>query len=408
MALGFSLTNYTAALKKRYAPNFVKSMSYQGAPLFAMLKKMEDMGGEKWVQPVAYSDSQAIGYTIAAAQDLADTEYQKIKAFEVTRVKYYGVAHIDAELIEASKKDEDAFFRGTTEKIDSVMRSVTERVNVGLYRKGWGAIGQVVETSGTTLTLSNPQDIVNFHPGMSIAFADTEDDTALRDSGDTIDVVSVNRSAGTMVLAENLTTISGIATLDFLFRVGDREDSATPTRRLIAGLEDWCPQTAPASTSFFGVDRTSDTRLGGCRFDGSSAPIEEALIEAGMLVTREGGKPDVCFMNPSKYGDLLKALGSKVQYVDVKTAEISFRALELHLPSGTVKVIPDRYCPTNRAFLLQMDTWTLGSLGTMPRILNLDGLESLRISNDDGIEVRVGLYGNLICKAPGWNCNVKL
>ncbi len=408
MAMGFDLTNFAAAMKKRYSNDYVDSLAYKGAPLLAMLKKMEDMGGSTWEQPVAFSDSQARGYTLATAQGLADTEYERISTFAVTRVRDYGVAWIDGELIQASKSNEDAFWTKTTQKVDSVMRTVTQKAAIQLYRKGFGHIGNVVETSGTTLTLSNPEDIVNFNVGQQIVFSASEAGDALRDSGDDIEITAVNRSAGSMTLAEDLNTISGITTLDYLFTLGDRHDSSSPTRRMIAGLEDWIPQTAPASTSFFGVNRTTDTRLGGTRFDGSSAPIEEALIEAGNLTAREGGNPDVCFMNPKKYGDLIKALGSKVQYVDVKTGTVGFRALEIYLPTGTVKVLPDRYCPVNRAFLLQMDTWMLGSLGKLPRFLNHDGLESLRISDQDGVEFRVGYYGNLICKAPGWNCNIKL
>ena len=55
----------------------------------------------------------------------------------------------------------------------------------------------------------------------------------------------------------------------------------TKTTKL-SGLGAWLPSSAPGSTdSFFGVNRSSDaTRLGGIRFDGSSLPLEEALIGA--------------------------------------------------------------------------------------------------------------------------------
>ncbi|MDQ3024777.1 MAG: hypothetical protein M3R04_10450, partial [bacterium] len=246
--LGFNLSNYAAAMKKRYAPDYVESMVYRDKPFMALVKKMESMGGSTWEQPVAFSDSQARGYTIATAQALADTEYQRIATFAITRVKDFGVAHIDGELIEASKKDEDAFFRGTTEKVDSVHRTVANKAAVQLYRKGWGLVGQVNATvTGTTLTLTNPEDIVNFNVGNILVFSSSEDGATLRDAGDTVEVTSVNRSAGTMVVG-TLTGITGLAENDFIFIQGDRQDSATPTRRMIAGLEDWIPQTAPTST----------------------------------------------------------------------------------------------------------------------------------------------------------------
>jgi hypothetical protein len=411
MASGFDMTSFAGALKARFAKDFVESMAYKDSPLMAMLTKNEDFGGEKWVQPVMYEDVHARSATFSQAQTLSTSEESKIARFEVTRVKDYGVITVDGELIEASKKDQDAFWKGTTTKIESIMRATAQSAKISLYRKGWGSIGTVsTPTASTTLTLTNKQDIVNFGKGMVVVYSASEAGHVLLDSGESQTVVSVDRNAGTLVMSANVTGIAAIADGAHIFVKGDREDSATPTRKKIAGLEDWIPQTAPASTSFFGVDRTLDTRLGGCRLDSTSPllNLEEALIEGATLCNREGGSPDYAFMNPQKVGDLIKLLGSKVSYVDVAVGKMGFRGLEVHLPTGTVKVIGDRFCPVDRAFLLQMDTWALGSLGGIPRILNHDSLESLRQASDDGIEIRVGYYGNLYCKAPGWNCNIKV
>jgi hypothetical protein len=57
-----------------------------------------------------------------------------------------------------------------------------------------------------------------------------------------------------------------------------------------------------------------------------------------------------------------------------------------------------------------MDCWKLRSLGKAPHILTygMEGLEGLRVGNADALEIRIGLYGNLICNAPGFNANVKV
>ncbi len=413
MASGFDLTSFANALKSRYAKSFVESMAYKDKPLMAMLTKNEDFGGDKWVQPVMYEDVQSRSALFSQAQTLSTTEESKVAKFEVTRVKDYGVITIDGELIEASKGDQDAFFRGVTTKIDSIMRATSLSAAISTYRKGWGSIGTVsAPGASTTLTLVNKQDAVNFAEGQQIQFAASEDADAFRDSAEALTVTGVNRTAGTLAVSANVTTIASIATGDHIFVKGDRQDSSTPTRRKIAGLEDWCPQTAPTSTTFFGVNRTTDTRLGGCRLDATSPVLnlEEALIEGSILVQREGGVPDVAFMNPQKVGDLTKLLGSKVagNMEDLKVGSLGFRALNVQTPAGTIKVIGDRFCPVDQVFMLQMDTWFMGSLGPMPRILKHDGNESLRQASDDGIEIRVGYYANLVCKAPGWNCNIKV
>lgn len=88
--------------------------------------------------------------------------------------------------------------------------------------------------------------------------------------------------------------------------------------------------------------------------------------------------------------------------------EIGFRGILINGPRGPIKVIPDQNCPFGTAFMLQMDVWKLYSLGKAPKILDTDGLKMLRDSAADSVEVRVGYYAQLGCRAPGWNANVKL
>jgi hypothetical protein len=97
-------------------------------------------------------------------------------------------------------------------------------------------------------------------------------------------------------------------------------------------------------------------------------------------------------MSYSKYADLEKSLGSKLQYVDIKVnADVGFRGISLNSPRGVMKIIPDQNCPADKAFMLQLDTWKLNSLGKAPKILNLDGLKMLREDQADAVELRVGL-----------------
>lgn len=409
MASAMTLTTFAAGLKAYYTDRMIENLTYKTNPFLALVPKMEEMVGDSFVQPVIYSSPQSRSATFSTAQTLSTSKTTGIAKFAVTRVKDYGVITIDGETLLASGTDKGAFMRARTVEIDGIMNSVTQSLATALYRSGWGAIGTIDSPgASTTLTLENPEDIVNFEAGMVLQFSSAETGATLRDSGATLTVSSVNRSAGTMVVGANTNSISGISDGDYIFASGDRHNSASTTRYKVAGLEAWCPQTAPTSTAFFGLDRTTDTRLGGIRYDGSSYSIEEALVNAAVLTAKEGGKPDHCFISFTKFGNLVNSLGSKVVFDQLKVGGIGFDALRLYTPAGEVKVIPDRNCPSNRAFMLQLDTWLLGSLGKVPRILNLDSLESLRQASDDGVEIRIGYYGNLICSAPGWSCNVKL
>jgi hypothetical protein len=415
--MALDLTSFAAALKSHYTKDRVQNMVYKNNPLLGMLPKMEDMGGDYFVQPVVYGNPQSRSATFTTAQTNAASMSSSQIRFLVTRVKDYGVVTIDGETIEASKGNAHAFFEAKTHEIDGIMNQTSRSLATALYRDGWGWVGRISDTIGaaTTITLGTstggltPDAVANFEKGMKVVFSASAAGDTLRDSGATLTVSAVNRSAGTLTMSANLNTISGLAQNDYIFLEGDRQNSATPTRLKVAGLEAWCPESAPTSTAFFGVDRSVDSRLGGTRFDGSAMPIEEALIEGAILLGREGGTPDCCMMNHKNFGNLLKSLGTKVQYTEVGSkAGISWKAIELHTPAGTVKVVPDQNCPNDVAWMLQLNTWKLGSLGGVPRILNYDGLEALRQSTADGVEVRVGYYANLICNAPGWNGRIKL
>jgi len=216
-------------------------------------------------------------------------------------------------------------------------------------------------------------------------------------------VSAVNRSSGIVTINATYTSSGTIAANDYLFCNGDRGAK-------LKGLDAWVPSSAPDSTTFFGVNRAVDTvRLGGNRYDGSALPIEEALIEGAARAAREGAKIDHYFVNYDTYSELQKALGAKVQYVDLKaTAEVGFRGIQINGPRGPITVVPDQNALSDCAFGLQLDTWKLYSLGKAVRVIDTDGLQMLRQASSDGVEVRYGFYGQLGCRAPGYNIRVTL
>ena len=115
-------------------------------------------------------------------------------------------------------------------------------------------------------------------------------------------------------------------------------------------------------------------------------------------------------MNFANFSNLEKALGSKVVYDKVSSddADIGFQSLTILGPKGPIQIVADQNCTPDVAYMLQMDTWTLNSLGDAPHILDLDGNRMLRDASADAYEVRVGFYGNIGCTAPGYNARVKL
>ena len=388
------MTTFAAALKQHYTDEKIENMVYKDNPFLAMISKYEDFGGENLKLPVKYG--LPMGRSATFADAVSNKSASQLKAFLLTRKADYAIASIANETIEASKGNANAFIEAATFEIDGAIEAATRSLAISLYGDGSGQIGVVgalatTTASNDTVTLATIQDITNFEVGMQLNFG-----TATTNKK----IDSINRDTGVFILD----AASGATTTEAIYVDGDKDN-------MLTGLGGWLPATAPASTdSFFGVNRSSDsTRLGGIRFDGSSLPLEEALIGAAARVAREGGKPDVCFINYNNFADLEKALGSKVSYVDVKVnPEIGFRGILVHGPRGPIKVVPDQNCPNGVAYMLQMDVWKLYSLGKAPKILDSDGLKFLRDSSADSVEVRVGYYAQLGCRGPGYNVRIAL
>ena len=185
------------------------------------------------------------------------------------------------------------FIEAATFEIDGAIEAATRSLAIALYGDGSGQIGVVgslatTTASNDTVTLATIQDITNFEVGMQLNFG-----TATTNK----EISTINRDTGVILLS----AASGATATEAIYVDGDKDNKLT-------GLGGWLPSSAPGSTdSFFGVNRSSDsTRLGGIRFDGSSLPIEEALIGAAARVAREGGKPDVCLSTTTTLQTLKK------------------------------------------------------------------------------------------------------
>ena len=407
-------TSVSQALKEHYKPQRVKNMVYENNPLLALMPKYEKFGGENMPIPIIVTGPQRRSATFATAQ--ANPSTSTLKQFLLTRSKDYSFALIEHEAIRASQNNTDAFLRYATMEIDGAIHSLKRSLAIAMYRDGNGARGQVSaepsDSANMVITLQNAEDITNFEVGMVLnvhsALTGGSQRTAKTGTTQDFTVDAIDRDAGTLTFTgQEYATGSGgdIGAADFIFVQGDRG-------AMISGLEAWCPAAAPGATAFFGVDRTADaTRLGGNRFDGSALPIEEALIGGAARVAREGGAPTHCFMDFASYSNLEKALGSKVVYDKVKSsdADVGFTALVINGPRGPMKVIADQNCQPDVAWMLQLDTWSLNTLGAAPQILDADGAgQLLRTHHLDAYECRVGYYGNVATNAPGYNCRVAL
>lgn len=401
----YDLSSYSAALKTFYDDQKMVDMVYAENPFWAMVPKSQEFPGSQYPVPVI-SQSATSSASFAYAQ--SDQYAAQPSTFQVTRKKRYSVATLDNETLEAGATSAGAFMEPATYAIDRAIRAMVDGIAQGLFRSGTGSQGQITGAPSTGVcTLSNATDIVFYEVGQTLQAVATDGGTPRAALGY---VIAVNRGAGTFTVSDTAIggaagTPSGWTTSDYLLVRGDNNLQ-------IAGLSGWLPSTAPSSSdSWFGVNRSTDvTRLGGVRYDGSSYNIQEALINGAQLLSREGGRPTHGIVQHQWYGALINALGSKVQFVDLKgPGTIGFRAIEMYAANTSIKILADRNCQAATGYLLKLDTWKFRSMGMAPKVLTYGATnEWLRVTNQDAAELRYGFYGNLMTNAPGWNANVTL
>lgn len=392
----------TAVLKQKYSPEKVKTLTYPNNPFWAMVSKSTDFGGINKVIALRNGTPQGRSATFSSAQTF--TTPSAYNRFVITRTRDYALAVISGEAIRASKGNENALVEGLEQEIDGAMITATRSLAVAAWHNGGGARGQISSTSTVstaTITLSNVADITNFEVGMTLQTA-TTDGTSGSVLPGFVTVTGLDRDLGTITVSANWNTgIPSVATSNFIFQHGD-------FGAMVTGVPGWVPVTAPTSSPFFGLDRTSDvTRLSGVRLSQTAgAQIEETLVELSARIVAEGGRPDTAFLNPRDYSNLIKALGSKVIYSTVQSfdmPQIGFEAVTVMGPGGPIKVVHEINAPRGFCWMMQMDTWKFNSLGKAPGILEEDGQMILRRYNDDSYEVRIGYYGQFSNSAPGWN-----
>jgi len=408
--MALDLGTVTQALKEHYKDLTVQELVYKDNPLLALMPKYERFGGQNMPIPLIFGNPQRRSANFGNGKGVTSTS--SLGRFVLERVKDYSFASITGETIKATESDVDAFLRYATMEIDGAMHALSRSIAVSMYRDGTGSIGAVSGISAGVITLTNADDVTNFEVGMVLnIFAplstSSTDSRFLKPNSGTqrnadMTITAVDRSAGTVTVSG---TSSAVTANDVICQKGD-------INLKLSGLEAWVPRVLDThNQTLFSQNRSTDvSRLAGQRFDGSSQPIEEALIGGASIVSREGGNPNYCFMDFASFSNLEKALGSKVVYGEARArdVDVGFSSIQIRGPKGTIQVVPDQNVQPNVAWMLQLDTWTFNTLGKAPQFLDYDGLEMLREASDDAYEVRLGYYGNVACNAPGYNCRIAL
>lgn len=412
--MGYTASDYQAVLHDYFDTDKIKELSYAEEPFWAMVPK-ESAGGKRYVQPVEYAKPGGASSVYGTAKTNGNKAKSKYEDFLLTRKPQFQRVQMDIELL-LSSKDPKGSFQDSFKEFNRGFRSLGEKIGRRLFRTAGGSIGKMANAAVnvTTIQLNDKADAFNVEIGDTLQFAAADGTGALRDAGDTTDVVNVDYETGIITVSDQLDTkITGIAVGDYLFIQDD-------FGACLSGIDDWLPianRAARLAATFNGVLRSQNpVRLGGVTMDGTGfGGLDEVLIKLVGKVGKHGGSTSHIFMNPETITDLQLTANAKVLLpqeirTNMRSQEsgeviVGFSGFRVQIGDKTVKVYGARSCPSNKVFALQMDTWKYWHLGEPINWLNeiLGGNKIDKDPNAPEYYADLGNYGELGCSAPAWN-----
>jgi hypothetical protein len=407
-----TLVTFDFALKERYTDQKIENLTLADRPLLGMLPKDEEFQGDGQPEPLIHGNPQGIaGSSLATAQ--AGSTNAVGKKFLLTAGDYFGTVDIGDKVIKASRGNPGAFLQNKAVETDGLFEQMADDLSTYAYGNGGGSIGRRASLAGNVITLSTPQDAVNFEEGMIlVASANDGSDAAhaLR-AGNSGAVTAVNRTTGTVTVT-NAAGITAFADSDWLFRSGDFKGNTSVF--IIVGLGGfiWADDTPPV---LYSMTRTSDPqRLAGCRV-GSADLVGKGneerikLLGAYMTGRYKGPGPTHGFMNPEDWQNLETSLQSRGQRsLTDSSTRFGYETIEVTMGGKKVRLYPDKHCPKGTAFFLRMQNWKFRSMLKMIHTLNGDGLTMLRKGTTNDYEFRLVSYPCLSTNAPGYSGRVAL
>ena len=400
-----TIANLSAGLKRRYSTKFVSKIEWSKGAAAAMVPKVGWSGQPTWAMRVGNNGGGSADF--ATAQTNGGAEITNIVQPVISTYQQdYGVATIEGRLMAAASDKEGALYDKMVAQIDGIMGGTMQSFATKIYRSGFGEMSQISTSTtlaSTSLVLKYPEDAVLFEIGMRIQFSSAISGATLRNTGGTTDlrITAINYNTGTLTTSANISSITGVATGDYIFRKGDRHDSASTVRQAIVGFEGQFNMT----DAIFGYTRSTDSRLQGVSIASTGKTEEDAIIDGLAEVDRYGGQVDWVFMNPTRRRNLTKAAMGRYRPTTVASPlpGVGVKGINLMASSGdSVDIFSDPFCPVDRIYGISKESLQLFCARTsqIPTFLDDDGNTVLRLAAADSIEGRVEYYADLECNAP--------
>ena len=403
----WSVATFDKVYKERYQKGITRYLAEE-SEFFRWFKVETDHGAKPW--KIVYRTNAVRGATNIATA-LANRSAPDYDEAQPEYAEEHVVVSINMKAARRTKGDANAMVSAVEEAVKCSNEEFALLFEHKLASNGGGARGRIDATASiaaAVITLDDPSTAYLFTRGMKIQLsADDGYSAAAGVRAGTLEIQSIDPSAGTLTCTTNITTgIGAAAVSDYIFREDDYDGMTQDT---LQGMQAWCPATAPGATLFMTtLNRTNHQgALAGTRVAGGAQHILDVIREAGAVNRNNRGKCDTWWVNPLKMMEIDQAIGAK-QGFEMKTdyPGIGIKGLRVATPSGVINAIESSAWAENTSMLTKRDSWIIGSIDKCPHPVDDDGqlwhIEALA----DAIQMRHRAYPQLGCTDPQNNTHI--
>lgn len=392
----------TKMYKTVYMNRDLTNQAKRKTPAYDSVSKFDDFDGANLTFPFDYNLAVGVGTTLGGAQ-LRATASGFDNWVMSTRKKLYGVLTIDAESMHAARKDIGAFLRLRQKETNSLM-SYMKMVLGGhaFWGDGAGNLAQVTAVTGaapaTAFTVSQ-FDTVKFHKNQVLVFNPTRTGTSANIRVMTFRVDAINRVTG-VITGTRLTGAVDMAVSDYVYQVDTYDAFPLGIDAFIPSAD---PGTGTVPATLLGMSRTDDvTMKSGWRVSWQGS-IEETIKYLTAIMGQYVDEANsVCWVSRYNWFRLEQELTAQNRKViDARATQVfGSPALLIITPEGNIPVVSDPYLANDRGYLLEMSQIEVHHLGPLLSVADDDGLGALRMTDQDGIEIRLRSWNENIVQRP--------
>jgi len=398
-----NVTNVPLVLKELWKDR-IDDYKYEDRPFYAMVEKDTSWSGLKLHITVQYANGTSTASKFSVAKDRRRAS--KFSAMEVETADLFTIWSVDNKLITLTRDQKGSLVRMLDKATTDAQDKHRRRTAWQLWGNGGGAAGKLSAASGTTLTLSNKDNVRDFEIGGPIEFSSDDGRGGAGVLSETRTVADLDPDLGTIEIDTTIagSALSGVTSGYFVFHEGDYGDDDHVIKGVTSyiALED--PGTGSEPTTIWGMDRTvrPDILAGSRMTPSNNLIVVEAIKEALVKAYRRSIDVTHLWCSPEIFNEVEMSLEGQRRYADEKVGKVGFTGLEFTSLSGKVaKLFADPDIPLGPdgeelVFGLTMPKWTFHTAEEWPMWLTSDGKKSFMTEeNANAREGRLGGYGNL-------------